>query len=157
MLGGITILVRVRRSFPRAPLQRVLLVVILALMGVGVGKDIRDLVRIHRSPGPWVARNHWLEVQALTEWVEENTKLSETILLREAVVVACWSGRLTFELNIRAPDLSQEVLAKLSVTRPDYFVIRDDRLDSAALEPAALPRLTQVGRYTIYKPQGQTR
>ena len=154
VVGLAIVLVRVRRSYKRLPLQWVMLVAILGLLGAGLGKDIRDLVRIHLSPGPWTARDHWPEVYELNEWVQQNTKPTETVLLREASGVCYWSGRRTFEMNHRAPDLTGHLLERLDHTGADFLIIRKDRLDLDAFERASGGRLqahAQVGRYAIYR------
>jgi len=154
LMGGAVTLVSLRKWLPRRRLRQLILVFILAIIGAGLGKDVRDLTIIYRSEGPWVLRNHWAGVDALRRWVSANTSEGDILLAREYTVLSYWTRRRFMPLRKHVDDVVGDVLRQLNQANVKYVIVCGDDMDTGALEAKIIPAYrpyAQVEGYTIYR------
>ena len=154
LMGGVIVIVSLRKWIPRKRLRQLTLVFILAIIGAGLGKDVRDVALIYRSEGPWILRHHWARVDALRRWVLANTSKGDILLAREDTVLCYWTRRRFMPLDKRSNDVIGDILRQLNMTNVKYLIVGDDEADKGALEKKIIPayrRYVRIDRYTIYR------
>jgi len=149
--GCMILAVRLRAHWQRVNPRYALVGVAVVLTAVGLVKDIRDVVKIRRSSGPWVERRHWPEVFELHTWLAENTQPSEALALREHTVIAYWTKRRTYRLDDAG---GEGAAASLAANRPDVLALEEDETVGAEVRGVIAQGFKEAGRvgpYVIYR------
>jgi len=153
-LGLAMVAERLAARWERLTPRRVILGAAALLILVGAARSMEDLVRIHRSEGPWVEEAHWPAVHDLCVWLRQNTAERDTVLARESVVIAYWTRRPAIELSSQVASGPQAVVDAIEKHHPRYVAVHSEEADPAALGAALAGRYiqaAQVGPYAVFR------